>query len=286
MRLYPFALVGLVSGCIGAFYLSADGSTESAQMVAADSGVNTNVAVQDDVPVPIYVTPEPPATNSGVNVAHNSVSRSPERSSFDDRQLAYQQMSDALDDLHLGAFTEYLNGEQADEYTIQAFYTNERWAEFYLQLGYSADEIEQLLNVRDTILSDTSQQDNPYYYSRWSAAPHRLLTSALAYDLSNQARQRSGSAYDDMLAHATEEDTLNYGISEDVVNKFARLYLINALRSLELTRAIGSNAGGSAESSDLWAHLKQNGYFTEVTYQDDAKRAARKLFDLQTTRSQ
>ena len=145
-------------------------------------------------------------------------------------------MDDALDSLHLKEFTEYLRGERASENTTLAFYTDSRWSEFYDRVGYSSEDIHQLIAFRAQYLADTSQSGKEYYWYRWSYATHRALADSLAYKIIPYLG--NGENNESILSNSISDIASEYGITVSLVERVAKTYLLNSIGTIESTSSI------------------------------------------------
>ncbi|ENM5835071.1 hypothetical protein NTH44_003163 [Vibrio metoecus] len=164
-------------------------------------------------------------------------------------------MTDALDELNL-QFGAFLNGEQANEYLVQAFYTNDRWQSFYEMLGYKKDEIEQLLSSRNQYLADVSQSGKKYYYQRWSTPPHTILSDAIAYGV--VAFLDNGVVSDVALENALSDVAQTYGVSYELVECVARSYLLSSITEIETITALNPQTDSISVSKDFIGFLESD----------------------------
>lgn len=144
-------------------------------------------------------------------------------------------MSDSLQDLHLKQFTEYLNGEVASEHTIIAFYTDSRWYNFYEDLGYKPEDIDQLIVVRNQYLSDVSQSGKKYYFHRWSSSPHSIISKSIAFEIFLHFGY--GDDTEMILSNSLENVASKYGITTSLVETIARVHLLNSIGEIESASA-------------------------------------------------
>ncbi|MCG9575421.1 hypothetical protein L1D14_04140 [Vibrio tubiashii] len=149
-------------------------------------------------------------------------------------------MSDSLANLHLEEFNEYLRGERASEHTTLAFYTNSRWYEFYERVGYPSEDIHQLIAFRNQYLADISQSGKEYYWHRWSNAPHRALAKTLAYTV--LPRLGNGEDKELTLRSSISDVASEYGITDELVERVAKKYLLSAMGTIEVAALFNSPA--------------------------------------------
>ncbi len=185
-------------------------------------------------------------------------------------------MDDSLSSLHLKEFTEYLRGERASEHTILAFYTDSRWSEFYERIGYSSEDIHQLIAFRSQYLADISQSGEKYYYHRWSDAPHRTLSDTVADELLSYLGNGEDQAL--TLSSTLSSVASEYGITTSLVERVARTYLLGSIDNMELTSEL-FNSSFDPEidvikfDSDFVEYLKeQAGYQKTINIDDNRLR--------------
>lgn len=142
-------------------------------------------------------------------------------------------MSESLTSLHLTEFSDYLGDEQASEHTILAFYTDSRWYEFYERVGYSSEDIHQLIAFRSQYLADISQLGKEYYYHRWSDAPHRALSDTVADELLSYLG--NGQEQTLTLSNTLSSVASKYGITTSLVERIAKTYLLGSIGRMETT---------------------------------------------------
>ncbi|MEZ8241036.1 MULTISPECIES: hypothetical protein [Vibrio] len=142
-------------------------------------------------------------------------------------------MSESLTSLHLTEFSDYLGDEQASEHTILAFYTDSRWYEFYERVGYSSEDIHQLIAFRSQYLADSSQLGKEYYYHRWSDAPHRALSDTVADELMSYLGNGQEQAL--TLSSTLSSVASKYGITTSLVERIAKTYLLGSIGRMETT---------------------------------------------------
>tara|TARA_Y100000034_G_C6838111_1_gene378931 strand:+ start:97 stop:846 length:750 start_codon:yes stop_codon:yes gene_type:complete len=146
-----------------------------------------------------------------------------------------------LEKLHLREFEDFLNGEDANEHYIMAFYTDELWSDFYERLGYQEEYIEQLMIFRAQYLADISQSGREFYYSRWSDAPHRTLSHELAYEVHTHL----GNGHDEaiILSNSILNVASKWGVKISFIERLAKEHLLVAIKEVEGSTWIGHALG-------------------------------------------
>lgn len=144
------------------------------------------------------------------------------------------------------AYKAYLGESRSTEHEIIAFYTDERFRAAYSEYGLSQSQIDTLISIRDSFLSDISQSGKEYYYLRWMNAPHQILMDELAYRLQSLFLDNEINDYGissiELYQRAKEPLVVIYGNNTNLlIDKFAPYLLLQILSSQELAYTLPAN---------------------------------------------
>lgn len=268
-----FARIGLLTtACsLGVYFASSYSNSPADRMLDSKPSINQSITALVIKPETHRESQEP----KPFLALDNSSIEAPqvvENQTIADAELI---MDDSLSSLHLTEFTEYLRGERASEGTTLAFYTDSRWSQFYEHVGYTSEDIYQLITFRNQYLADTSQSGKKYYWYSWSDAPHRALADSLAYKIIPYLG--SGENNESTLTNSIFDIASEYGITVSLVERVAKTYLLDSIGSIESASSIFNSSFDSKVDviefdSDFVVYLKEQAGYSKNTVVIDENR--------------
>ncbi len=155
-------------------------------------------------------------------------------------EYAYDLIDDASDELsdlgsdilsdYMGAFSGY-DGVLSGDRAIQAFSSDDVWVEYYQDVGYHSNYIDELLTFRGEHLSNFEQKHRASYSIMMITPPHNLLLNHYASKVASNAVDGNSEGIlefavscgvsVELMNHLLESDLVSWSNDEDLLHLLA-----------------------------------------------------------------